>query len=146
MRSYKLLFAAIALSANAWGQPGAADSVQHITLDTLTIAATAGKPVYRAAAPRVWDIVHTRIALSFNRKDKTASAREWIKLHPYSYATDTLVLDAKSMKIDSVLLLVKGKSVPLNYSYANDLLNVSLGRQYNAADTITLQLQYTARP
>lgn len=146
MRSYKLLFAAIALSANAWGQTGAADSVQHITLDTLTIAATAGKPVYRAAATRVWDIVHTRIALSFNRKAKTASAREWIKLHPYSYATDTLVLDAKSMKIDSVQLVVKGKSVLLSYVYANDLLKIRMDRQYKATDTITLQLQYTAMP
>jgi len=123
-----------------------ADSVQHIDLDTITVAAEAGPAVYRAASPLVWDIVHTRIALSFDRQKKTAAAREWIKMHPYAYATDTIVLDAKGMAIDSVLLVAKGGNKPLTYSYAGDELKVHFGKEYKPTDTVELYLRYTAMP
>ncbi len=122
------------------------DTVQHITLDTLTVTAPAAPPIYRAFSPRVWEIKNTRVALSFNWKEKTADAKEWITMHPYFYATDTIVLDAKSMRIDSVILVGKDRNKPLNYSYKNNQLKIDFGHLYKMEDNIELYFKYTAMP
>lgn len=122
------------------------DTAQHITLDTLTVSAPAGAPVYRAAATKVWDIKNTRVALQFNWLQKTADVKEWIKLAPYFYATDTLVMDAKSMRIDSVMLVGKKGNTKLNYTYEKDELKMRFGKEYKMNDTIELYLKYTAMP
>ena len=109
----------------------------RIDLDTLTVSATPVPTPYQPSATLVWDIIHTRIALTFDRKEKTAAAREWIKLRPYAYATDTLVLDAKGMKIDSVALMWMGKLSILNYTYENDELKIRFDKKYAITDTIT---------
>ncbi len=122
------------------------DSVQNVTLDTMEVTAPAGPQVYRASAPRAWDIKNTRIALTFNWSQRTAEAREWIKLRPYFYATDTLELDAKGMHIDSVMLVGKKVSTSVNYTYHDDKIKIRFDREYRAADSIELYLRYTAMP
>ncbi len=139
--SFLIVLSAIVSSA----QTAVADT-QHIMLDTLDIVAQAGAPEYRASAPRMWEIKHTRIALNFNWKAKTADAREWITLHPYYYATDSLILDAKSMKIDSVLMTGKKGNQKLKYTYENDHLTIHFNQSYRAEETIELYLKYTALP
>lgn len=124
----------------------AKDTVQHITLDTLEVSAPAGPPAYQASATKAWEIKNTRIALSFNLKEKTADVKEWISLRPYFYATDSLVLDAKSMRIDSVLLISSTGKTKLNYTYENDLLTIRFARQYKMTDNAELYLKYTAMP
>jgi aminopeptidase N len=120
--------------------------IQQITLDTLEVSVPAGPVPYRGAAPRVWEIKNTRVALSFNWKDRTANAREWITIHPYAYATDTLVLDAKGMEIDSVLLSGKTGNTKLKYTYENNELKIRFGRAYKPSETIELYLRYVAMP
>ena len=147
MRKISILLSAFLLCitiSNA--QTSATDTAQHVTLDTMEVTAPAAAPEYRGFATRVWDIKHTRIALTFNWKAKTADAREWIKLHPYFYATDTLMLDAKSMRIDSILLVGRKGNTKVDYTYANDQIKIRFGHEYQASDTIELYLKYTAMP
>ncbi|WP_345078040.1 M1 family metallopeptidase [Nemorincola caseinilytica] len=117
-----------------------------VYLDTLRISVPAGPMPYQASATRVWDIVNTRIALSFDRKEKTADAREWLKLRPYFYATDTMELDAKGMRMDSVLLVSKKGNTPLRYTYEKDKLRITFDKTYAATDTVTLYLVFKAMP
>ena len=123
-----------------------ADTINEVTLDTLSITAPAGAPLYRASATRVWDIKNTRIALSFNWNEKTADVKEWITLHPYFYPSGTVELDAKGMRIDSVLLMGRKGNTPINYSYANDKLVLTLGKEYPVNDTLQVYIKYTAMP
>jgi aminopeptidase N len=118
----------------------------RIDLDTLTVSAPPARTPYQPSATLVWDVIHTRIALTFDRKEKTATAREWIILRPYAYATDTLVLDAKGMRIDSVALMWMGKLNVLNYTYQNDELKIRFDKKYAITDTVTVYLRYTAMP
>ncbi len=112
------------------------DTILQVNLDTMSVSVPAGPPAYQASATRVWEIKNTRIALTFNYKEKTADVREWITMHPYFYATDSIVLDAKSMRVDSVMLSgPKGKS-KLNFVYENDHLKIHFGKQYKATETI----------
>ena len=144
MRIPFLLIAGLLFAANTTAQTK--DTAQFVDLDTITVSATAGKPVYRETAPKLWDITHTRVALSFDRKAKTATAREWITLHPYCYASDSVVLDAKGMKIDSVMQVAGNSVVSVRYVYAADKLTIRFARKYTSRDTLVLYFRYTAMP
>lgn len=122
------------------------DTIAKVMLDPIEITTKEAPPPYQPSAPKVWEISNTRVALSFDWKEKTADAREWINMHPYFYSADSIVLDAKSMRIDSVQLVTKAGNKSLSYAYANDQLTIRFGRSYAAADTVVLYLKYKAMP
>jgi len=143
---YLFVLAVAVCPVFSFAQTGTKDTIQSVTLDPLEVTAPAGAPEYRPSAPRAWDIKNTRLALTFDNIAKTADVREWISLHPYFYATDTLALDAKGMRIDSVQLLGKTGTTKLNYTYANDRLVIRFAKEYTASDSVLLYLRYTAMP
>lgn len=123
---------------------GTSRKVQHITLDEITVSANkADYALYRGSATRVWDIINTNLALSFNLNEKTANGTATLTLHPYFYATDTLVLDAKSMQIDSVALINGPKPT---YTYEDDSLTIRFAKKFRNTDTIQLLIKYKAMP
>jgi len=109
-------------------------------LDPITIS-SAGTD-YRPSATMDWDITHTEVYLSFNFKEKTATGKAVLDMHPYFYNKDVIVLDAKSMKINNVV--ADGKQV--KYNYNNDSLIVHLDRQYHRTENIKLGIDYVAMP
>lgn len=123
-----------------------ARKLAEITLDTIEVIAPCGPAPYQASAARVWEIKHTRIALSFDMEDRTADAREWIKLHPYFYPTDTLVLDAKGIQLDSIRLLGRNSGVKFTYASKRDQLRIQFARKFASSDSIELYLRYTSQP
>ncbi|MES2478873.1 MAG: M1 family metallopeptidase [Bacteroidota bacterium] len=115
------------------------------TIDTVSVSAYNNPmSIYRATAARIWNIVHTRVALSFDYKNKTAEGQEWITLQPYYYPTDTLTLDAKGMKIKSVTIGHLDKA--LSYTYDSSELHIILDKKYSKEEQIKLSIQYTAMP
>lgn len=132
-------------SLQSYAQNNNDTSIEHIDLDSITVSAEAGPAKYRATTPTTWNITHTRIALSFDGMKKTAAVKEWIKLHPYYYPIDTVVLDAKSLKFDSITLAGKN-APPLRYNYKDNLLTIYLPKKYLATDSIEIYLRYTAMP
>lgn len=116
---------------------------KEITLEPVIVKAS--NSVYRAAADKQWDIVHTRVQLSFNWAERTAQATAWIDIHPYFYPSDTLVLDAKSMEIENVMLKEGNEERALSYFYQNDKLYIYPGMTL-AKDTIQLRIKYKAMP
>ena len=100
--------------------------------------------IYRATTPRLWNIVHTRVALSFDYKNRTAVGQEWLSLQPYFYPSDTLRLDAKSMKIESVTIGQLDK--PLQYTYDSTSLLIKLDRMYRKDELVRLSIKYVAMP
>jgi aminopeptidase N len=121
------------------------DTVQRTILDALEVKAKAGQRPYRASHPIEWDIIHTRLAISFNLREKTSPVRTWIKLHPHMYSTDSVVLDAKGVAIDSVVVVNK-KTAVRQYTYSDNQLTIRFASAYKAQDTITIYIKYTAMP
>ncbi len=122
------------------------DSVSYVTLDTMEITAPAGSTPYQPSAPRVWEIKNIRIALTFDLLQKTAGVREWIIMQPYYFQVDTVELDAKGVKLDSVMLVgTKGK-LQLNYVYENDKLKIFFNQLYKPGENAEIYLKYTAMP
>lgn len=115
------------------------------TMDTISVSAFNNPMnIYRATAPRLWNIIHTRVALSFDYANKTADGQEWITLQPYYYPSDTLTLDAKGMNIKSVTIGQQDKA--LSYSYDSSLLHIKLDKKYSKDELVKLTIQYTAMP
>ena len=127
--------------------PGKRLAKQHVSLDTIQVNA-ANNPIdiYRVTTATEWDIVHTRVALSFNWKEKTANGKAWLTMHPFFYNTDSLVLDAKSMKIDTVMLWDNTYGPKLSYTYKDDQLKIKFPKPLIIADTVKLYIVYKAMP
>lgn len=114
-------------------------------IDTVTVSAFNNPMnIYRAAAPRSWNILHTRAALTFDYKEKTAEGQAWLTLQPYFYAADTLHLDAKGMKIERVTTGNFGKV--LQYTYDSSQLHIVLDKTYTKEDQLKIAIQYVAMP
>ncbi len=122
------------------------DTIEHIVLDTLQVSAPAGITPYQPSAPKVWNIKHTRIALSFNMTEKTAQVEEWIHMQPYCYATDSVELDAKSILFNKVELLKGTTNTALAFTYQNNQLKVTLPTRYSINDSLVLHLVYVSQP
>lgn len=114
-----------------------------VTLDTLTVSANKNPmDIYREATPIQWQLEHTKVALSFDYKNKTAEGRTTIELRPYYYPMDSLQLDAKSMIIDTVAL--NGKLVP--FTYKEDKLTLNLEKTYTRQEKCYVYIHYKAQP
>lgn len=105
----------------------------------------AWKKVYRASAPIVNALVHTKLDLKFNFDSSLVYGKAQITLKPYFYPTNQLTLDAKSMRIHKVYL-VGTTNKPLKYKYDDFLLVIELDKTYKKDEKYTVGIEYTGQP
>ncbi|MDX1940071.1 MAG: DUF3458 domain-containing protein [Saprospiraceae bacterium] len=134
------------------------EEIEERNLDTLTISATPldeeaseeeteeshSLPVYNASHTHINDLVHTKLDLRFDMANEKVLGKATLKLKPYFYPTDKLTLDAKGFEFHKVTF--EGKNDPLKYSYENDQITISLGRNYKKDEEYTIYIEYTASP
>ncbi|HVG32604.1 MAG TPA: M1 family metallopeptidase [Pyrinomonadaceae bacterium] len=93
---------------------------------------------------RTYDVLHYVIRTRFNVPDKTVIGDETIILKPLSEGFNSLALDASDMKIESVVL--SESNMPLPFQQPPDKLLIQLDRPYGPADSLSLHIQYRAKP
>ena len=98
--------------------------------------------LYKAEREKTHTLIHTKLKVAFNFEEKQLDGEAWITAKPHFYATNTLVLDAKSMLIHAVSL--DGKTLP--YDYDAYKLTVKLPKKYTKEESFTVYIKYTARP
>lgn len=101
------------------------------------------KDKYRATATKEWELVQTNIDIRFGLKQRSAEGLTQITLHPYFYDTDSVILDAKGMKIESI---TDNRNNRLMYHYDTLQLHIRLPKAYTRTDTLQLNIKYTALP
>ncbi len=104
------------------------------------------KTNYRGFATKENDLVHTKLAASFDYQKSQMNGEVWIKLHPHFYPTNTLVLDAKEMDIHQVSIVANNTNKKLTYTYDKLLLTIQLDKMYKASEQYTIYIKYTAKP
>ena len=103
--------------------------------------------IYRASAPKINQLVHTKLDVRFDYKKRYMYGKEWVTLKPYMYPTDTLRLDAKGMDIKTIAVVKNGKNVPLKYHYDDSLsLAIHLDKVYHNNESYTIYIDYTSKP
>ncbi len=119
-------------------------------LDTLVVTAPAVAEtaipetidLYRASATRTHDLIHTKLAVSFDWQKQHVLGEAELLISPLFYDTDRLILDAKGFDIHSITL--NGKD--LNYDYNQMLLDITLDKVYSRDEEFKIKIDYTAKP
>ncbi|NHE57699.1 M1 family peptidase [Cyclobacterium sp. GBPx2] len=101
---------------------------------------------YKGSNTRNFDLLHTKLFLSFDYDLKTVNGEAELSLKPYFYEKEILVLDAKEFDIHEVYLMGQGNRQDLSYSYNNKQIEIDLPHKTGAEDTLALHIAYTAFP
>ncbi|WP_370407718.1 M1 family aminopeptidase [Tenacibaculum dicentrarchi] len=98
--------------------------------------------VYHPETAKIHDLIHTKLKVDFNFKEKQLNGEAWIRLKPHFYQTDKVILDAKAMLIDKITM----NNQKLAYNYDDFKLIIDLPRTYKRNEEFTIYIKYTARP
>ena len=98
--------------------------------------------IYKAEKEKTHTLIHTKLKVDFNFEEKQLNGEAWVTAKPHFYATNTFVLDAKSMLIHEISL----KGTTLLYDYDDFKITVKLPRKYTKEEKFTIYIKYTARP
>ncbi len=108
---------------------------------------TAWKHIYRGTYPRISDLVHTKLSVSFDYNKQWLNGEEWVTLQPHFYPTDSLTLDAKGMDIKEIAVLNGRSKIPLKFTYEDSMqLKITLDQTYKQGQKYTLYIKYISKP
>ena len=97
---------------------------------------------YKPEREKIHDLMHTKLKVDFNFKEKQLNGEAWITAKPHFYATNKFTLDAKAMIIHQVSLNTK----ELEYNYDDEQIIIDLPKKYTKKEVFTVYIRYTARP
>lgn len=97
---------------------------------------------YQPAREKIHDLIHTKLKVDFNFKEKQLNGEAWITAKPHFYETTKFTLDAKAMLIHQVVL----NGEKLAYYYDDFQLIIDLPKAYKRNEEFTIYIKYTARP
>jgi aminopeptidase N len=120
----------------------------------LTVQAMKEKPdfvlppqPYQATETKITDLIHTKLAVSFDWKKQYLFGEAELTLSPYFFPQNTLVLDAKGMDILEVSLVQGDDKKALPYQYKDSvLLNITLDKTYARTEKYKVCIKYRAKP
>lgn len=135
MKKLSLLILALGILPAVWAQPH-----EEAARDTTW------KELYRESAPRINDLVHTKLNVKFDYSKSQMNGKAWITLAPHFYPTDSLTLDAKGMDIHKVAIVKGASSKPLKFDYDQWKLDIKLDKTYKGGEKYTIYIEYTAKP
>jgi aminopeptidase N len=104
------------------------------------------KNIYRGSAPKINDLVHTKLDVRFDYAKCYMYGKAWVTLKPHFYPTDSLSLDAKGMEIHKIALEKPDGQTPLTYEYDGMILRIHLNKTYKKDEKYTLFIDYTSKP
>ncbi|MET4081109.1 aminopeptidase N [Pedobacter sp. UYP30] len=137
MKSRLFLFAVLAI-AFTFVQPSYAQK-QPYNIDF-------NRAEYRVTATKINELVHTKLAVSFDYAKRYLYGKEWLTAKPYFYPTDSITLDAQGMDIKNVSLIGAKGITKLEYDYNGEKLAIKLNKTYQKNEKYTIFISYTAKP
>lgn len=131
-----VLFALVFIFPNVIAQP----IVVHAEINP------AWKKNYRSTAPKINDLVHTKLEVNFDFQKSWMFGKAWLTLKPHFYPTDSLCLDGKGMQINEILLTNGSNKKPLSYYYDSSQIFIKLDRTYLKEEKYTVFIDYISKP
>ena len=89
--------------------------------------------IYQSSKTKSYDLLHMDLDLNLNEKVKTLTGTVILKIKPYFYAIDSLVLDAQYMDIFNVSTL--DSALRFSYEYDSTRLTVYFNQTLTRTDT-----------
>jgi aminopeptidase N len=97
---------------------------------------------YKATRTVYTDLIHTKLELTPVWETSYLNGVATLTAKPHFFPSDSLILDAKGMTINSVTM--NGKI--LQYDYKKDVLKITLDRTYTRNETYTIAINYVSKP
>ena len=97
---------------------------------------------YQATRTVYTDLINTKLELKPDWEKSYLYGRASITAKPHFYPSDSLILDAKGMTINSVKL---GEKL-LTYVYKDEVLKITLDKTYTRDESYTVVIDYIAKP
>ena len=105
------------------------------------------RETYQATETRVFDLIHTKLDVSFDWENRQLDGTAELSVKPYFHAQNSIELDAKAMDIHEVAIIdTNMKQNPLKFTYDSLVINITLDKEYTRKDTLSLFIKYTANP
>ena len=120
------------------------------------------KSEYHASRTKDFDLLHTKLEVSFDWKKQYLHGIAALSIKPYFYPQNILELDAKGFDIHSITLvrpLSAGKGAgkwsdeynstnteELKYEYDSLIIKIFLDKTYTRDETLLVRIDYTAKP
>ncbi|MBG7630655.1 MAG: M1 family metallopeptidase [Bacteroidetes bacterium] len=114
--------------------------VTFLVLFTMLI--NAQNATYQPEREKINNLVHTKLKVDFNFNKSQLNGEAWVTLAPHFYATDKVVLDAKSFDIHEVKINAQN----VDFNYTDNQLTIILDKTYKKGEAYTVYIKYTAKP
>ncbi|WBL43357.1 M1 family metallopeptidase [Algoriphagus halophytocola] len=125
--------------------------------DTLSQAATPGYDrlvqekeqaiaLYKPAATKLFDILHTELDLAFDYQNQTVTGTAELTIRPFFHPQQELVLDAQDFELGRIYYENGGEPQSTGYRYDGQQVRIYLPEEVTRADTFKLSMKYTAFP
>ena len=102
---------------------------------------------YQESPSRKNDLLHTKIAVSFDWAKKHVLGTAYLDFKPYFTSQNTVTLDAKGFDLFEVSLVKEnGDKKELTYRYDSLQIFINLDKEYTREETYTIFVDYTAKP
>lgn len=150
MKYFFFVFVAFAFACKSSRQ-AQTNQMQVFDFDTVEVSPKSSSEgqntIYRASNTRKFDIIHSDISITPDWKQSRVEGKVNIVGKPYFYSIDSVVFDARGMLIHQITQTHKGKSgLVKDFLYNGLKIGIKLDKSYTAKDTLSFQIQYTARP
>jgi len=126
----------------------ACSTPKQVLLAPVEIRANApGTPaIYQGSYPKITDIIHTKLDVSFNWDSAFVYGKAYILAKPYFYPENKAIFNANGFKINEVSLINKEHRQLLKYTYDGKLLTIQLDKEYSRDEEFNLFIDYIAMP
>jgi aminopeptidase N len=102
------------------------------------------KGPYNPSAPIYWNLIHTKLEVSFDFTKQHLLGKATLTLKPHYYSQNVLVLQAKGFDVHAIHQL-NGPEIK-SFSYDSKNITITLNKNYSRLDTLALVIDYTAKP
>ena len=122
--------------------------VEDVAADTLRQAKRRAEVLTlpQGSVERIFDLLHTELDVRPDLPTQTLEGTARLRLRPYFFTQDSLILDAKGFRIDEVALETGAGRQPLPWRYDSLRLRIALDRPYRRTDSLTVFVRYLAQP
>lgn len=101
---------------------------------------------YQAMEPRVIDLLHTELHLSFDYPRQWVFGEAILRLKPYAQSLRRFELDAHHFDLLKVARIQGKDTQTLSYTYDTSKITISLASELKVTDTLKLYIKYIAKP
>jgi aminopeptidase N len=121
----------------------------EITIDQTEVIVTplVERGPYQASEKRDFDLIHTRLSVSFDWENAYCIGQATLVLKPYFYDQSVLKLDARGFDIKKIALVENetiGESIA--FTYDGEVITIPLGKSFTREDEVVVFIDYVAKP